>query len=133
MGKPKEPTEEELRQEIFSLKIETGEDFRCRIHMTGSARNVKEVAKELIPSIMREIEQARYRKRFFSAAHLIVFSVAGLSVLGMVAHFLNLRQFNTLFLVGMGAWTVGSIIYLYLVIIRDVFGVKANIREPPRG
>lgn len=32
----------------------------------------------------------------------------------------------------MGAWTVGTLIYLYFVIILDVFGHDARVDPPPR-
>ena len=81
---------------------------------------------------MKEAERARLRRQFFSAAHWVVFGVAALSIAGMVAHFLNIWTFDTTFLVGMGSWTVGTIIYLYFVIIKDVFGLDTRIPKPPK-
>lgn len=109
------------------VEIDLDEDFRARI-ITDSPQDAIEVASAL----MKEAERARFRGKFFSAAHWVVFAVAGLSIAGMVAHFLNIREFNMTFLVGMGSWTVGTIIYLYFVIIKDVFHLDTQIPKPPK-
>ena len=82
--------------------------------------------------VMDEADRARLRHRFLNWAHGVVFTVAGLSILGMAAHFLNLREFNVRFLATMGGWTLGTIIWIYFTIIRHVFGIKERIRRPPQ-
>lgn len=80
---------------------------------------------------MKEVERARIRKRFVAAAHVVVFGVAALSIVGLVLDFANVRDFNTTALFTMGGWVLGSIIYFYLAIIKDVFGLKVTVPKPP--
>lgn len=114
------------RKGRVEIDLEIDEDFRVRIR-TESPRE----AIEVVNAMMKEAERRRMRRTFFAAAHVVVFGVAALSVAGMVAHVLNLRPMNVPFLAGMGAWTVGTVIYLYFVIIRDVFGLTVKVPPPP--
>jgi hypothetical protein len=114
------------------VDIEIAEDFSARYSIRGSPEAVIKVAEAIVPKLdPKEQYREQYRRKFFAAAHIFVFGVAVLSVAGMVAHFLDLRKFNLMFLTGMGVWTVGSIIWLYLAIIKDVFGVRVPLRPPP--
>lgn len=76
-------------------------------------------------------EQEVYRRRFMSAAHVLVFSIAALAVIGMALHFANFRRFNTQFLVGMGLWIVGSAAWIYFTIIKKAARVKGSLPKPP--
>ena len=86
---------------------------------------------ELLRDTVNQAERARIRKRFISAAHIVVFGVAALSIIGLALDFANVRDFNTTALFTMGGWVLSSIIYFYLAIIKDVFGLKITVPKPP--
>lgn len=80
---------------------------------------------------MKEAERARIRRRFMAAAHVVVFAMAALSILGLSLDFANIRDFNTAALLIMGGWILGSVVYFYLAIIKDAFGLKVQVPKPP--
>jgi hypothetical protein len=130
------PADERPGEDV-EITIDIDEDFSTRIRIVGRPEDVIRVTEngvvaKLTEGSMQSSERARMRRQFFGAAHVVVFTVAFLSIAGMVAHFLNIRHFDTTFLASMGAWTLGTIIYVYFVIVKDVFGLKTNIPRPPK-
>ena len=117
-----------LSRRNIEVNLEINDDFTVRLKATGDSEDVEEVVK----MVMDKTDQARLRRRFLKWAHPLVFTVAVLSILGMAAHFLNLWEFNVRFLVSMGTWTLGTILWIYFSIIRDVFGIKEGIHRPPK-
>ena len=118
----------------IEVEVEFSGDIRQRVRMEGPPEQVLKVAPaafELVRDMMNEVERARIRKRFVAAAHVVVFGVAALSIVGLALDFANVRDFNTAGLFTMGGWVLGSIIYFYLAIIKDVFGLKVTIPKPP--
>lgn len=102
--------------------------------MEGPPEQVLKVAPtafELVTNMMDKAERARNRRRFVAAAHVVVFGVAALSIVGLSLDFANVRDFNTAGLFTMGGWVLGSIIYFYLAIIKDAFGLKVTVPKPP--
>lgn len=118
----------------IEVEVEFSGDIRQRVRVEGSPEHVLKVAPaafELVRNMMDKGERARIRKRFVAAAHFVVFGVAALSVVGLALDFANVRDFNTVGLFTMGAWVLGSIIYFYLAIIKDAFGLKVTVPKPP--
>jgi hypothetical protein len=118
----------------IEVEVEFSGDIRQRVRMEGPPEQVLKVAPvafELVRDMMNEGERARIRKRFVAAAHVVVFGVAALSIVGLALDFANVRDFNTAGLFSMGVWVLGSIIYFYLAIIKDVFGLKVTVPKPP--
>lgn len=105
-----------------------------RIQVRGKGEAVHSVLQDVMldwRQLVKERERARMRRYFFSTAHVFIFGVAVLAVIGFGADFLKLREFNTRALWGMGAWIVVSIAWLYFAIIKDVFKLKGNGPPPP--
>jgi hypothetical protein len=118
----------------YKVEIEYSGDIRQRVVVDGSPEQVLKVGPavvQLVRDTMKEVERARIRRRFAIAAHVLVFGVAALSIVGLVLDFVNFRDFNTGPLFAMGGWVVGGIIYFYLAIIKDVFGLKVSVPKPP--
>ena len=129
------PTEQasDGRVEI-EVEVEFSGDIRQRVRIVGTPEQVLKVAPasmKLLRDTVKEAERARIRKRFVGAAHIVVFGVAALSIIGLALDFANIRDFNTTALFTMGGWVLGSIIYFYLAIIKDVFGLKITVPKPP--
>jgi hypothetical protein len=118
----------------IDVEVEFSGDLRQRVRMEGPPEQVLKIAPaafELVIDMMKEVERARIRRRFVAAAHVVVFGVAALSIVGLALDFANVRNFNTGALFTMGAWVLGSIIYFYLAIIKDAFGLKVTVPRPP--
>ena len=122
------------RRVVVEVEVESGDDYRQRVRITGTPEQVLKVVPaslKLMRGTMKEGERARIRKRFVAAAHVVVFGVAALSVIGLALDFANFRDFNTGALFAMGGWVLSSIIYFYLAIIKDAFGLKITVPKPP--
>ena len=117
------------------IHIDVDESGDFRISTVGvQPQDVQKLVSATFSEIQkmnREQERARIRRFFFNGAHVFVFVLAGLCVLGFVADFLNYRDFNTFALFLMGGWFVGTLCWLYFVIIKDSFGFKDEIPRPP--
>ncbi len=116
------------------VEIEFSGDLRPRVRLKGPPEKVLKVvpaAVQLMRDAMKEVERTRIRKRFVAAAHVVVFGLAALSIIGLALDFANVRDFNTAALFTMGGWVLGSIVYFYLAIVRDAFGLKVAVPKPP--
>lgn len=110
-------------------------DFRLRISAESpqKAAEAFEAVVTQVQDAQREDDRRRIRLKFFAVAHVFVMVTAVLALAGMTAHFLNYRAFNTAILTTLGAWIVGAIAYIYCLVVKDAFGIKARIPPPPGG
>jgi hypothetical protein len=136
LGSPRAHTSERApdRNVEIEVEVEFSGDIRQRVRIIGPPEQVVKVVPatlQLLRGTMKEAERARIRNRFVAAAHVVVFGVAALSIIGLVLDFANVRDFNTAALFIMGGWVLGSIIYFYLAIIKDAFRLKITVPKPP--
>jgi hypothetical protein len=121
-------------------EIDIEEDYRGRLLEKRKIR-IKSTSADVDKTLLQvdawmskqdhDRDQREIRRVAFYTLTGVFVLGALLSLLGMALHFANFRTFDTTYLNMMGLWVVGTGVWLWFAIVKDVFHLKDVHISPP--